>query len=239
MMMDDCCKYFRECEACQRFGDVQSASANMLHLIIKPWPFRGWGLDFVREIHPSSSKGHRFVLVAVDYFTKWTEAVPLKNMTLKEVISFMLEHIMYRFGLSQTLTIDQGAAFMVHQIRQFTASLKIKLLNSSPYYAQANGQAKSSNKILIRLIKKKIEEQPLVFRQEAVLPVEVNLQACQVSKEDDLLAEEYGTLMMDKLDEVPESRLRALREIEKEKVQVARAYNKKVRGKSFQTEDMV
>jgi hypothetical protein len=78
-----------------------------------------------------------------------------------------------------------------------------------------------------------------VFRQEAVLPVEVNLQACRVSKEDDLLAEEYGTLMMDKLDEVPESRLRALREIEKEKVQVARAYNKKVRGKSFQTEDMV
>jgi hypothetical protein len=35
-----------------------------IHPIIKPWPFRGWGLDFIGEIHPSSSKGHRFVLVA-------------------------------------------------------------------------------------------------------------------------------------------------------------------------------
>jgi hypothetical protein len=66
-------------------------------------------LDFVGEIHPSSSKGHRFVLVSTDYFTKWTKAVPLKNMTHKEVIHFVLDHIIYRFGLPQTLTTDQGA----------------------------------------------------------------------------------------------------------------------------------
>jgi hypothetical protein len=60
-----------------------------LHPIIKPWPFRGWGLDFIGEIHPSSSKGYRFVLVATDYFTKWTEAVALKNMTHREVIEFI------------------------------------------------------------------------------------------------------------------------------------------------------
>jgi hypothetical protein len=52
--------------------------------------------------------------VATDYFTKWTKAVPLKNMTHKEVISFVLEHIVHRFGLPQTLTTDQGAAFMSH-----------------------------------------------------------------------------------------------------------------------------
>jgi hypothetical protein len=62
-------------------------------------PFRGWGLDFIGEIHPSSSKGHRFVLVATDYFTKWTEAVALKNMTHKEVIEFITEHIIHRFGI--------------------------------------------------------------------------------------------------------------------------------------------
>jgi hypothetical protein len=48
-----------------------------------------WGLDFIGEIHPSSSKGHRFVLVATDYFTKWTEVVALKNMTHMEVIEFI------------------------------------------------------------------------------------------------------------------------------------------------------
>jgi hypothetical protein len=94
-MEEDCFRYFRGCEACQRFGDVQLAPASMLHLVVKPWPFRGWGLYFIREIHPSSSKGHRFVLVAIDYFTKWTEVVPLKNMTHKEVINFMLEHIVH------------------------------------------------------------------------------------------------------------------------------------------------
>jgi hypothetical protein len=50
-------------------------------------------LDFIGEIHPSSSKGHRFVLVATDYFTKWTEVVALKNMTHREVIEFITKHI--------------------------------------------------------------------------------------------------------------------------------------------------
>jgi transposase InsO family protein len=100
------------------------------------------------------------VLVDTDYFTKWIEIVPLKNMTHKEVIHFISEHIIHRFSIPQTLTMDQGSSFMSHQVREFAESLKIKLLSSSPYYAQANGQAESSNKTLIKLIKKKIEENP-------------------------------------------------------------------------------
>jgi hypothetical protein len=49
---------------------------------------------------------------------------------------------------------------MSHQIKKFAGSLEIKLMNSSPYYAQANGQAESDNKTLIKLVKKKIEENP-------------------------------------------------------------------------------
>ena len=85
-MLNDCFRYYKGCESCQKFRDVQLIPAAMLHPIIKPWPFRGWALDFVGQIYPASSKGHRFVLVATDYFTKWTEAIPLKNMTHKEVI---------------------------------------------------------------------------------------------------------------------------------------------------------
>jgi hypothetical protein len=128
----------------------------MLHLIIKPWRFCGWGLDFIGQIHPPSSKGHHFVLVATDYFTKWTEAVPLKNMTHKEVIDFITEHIIRRFSIPQTLTIDQETSFVSKEVRKFAKLYKIKLLNSSPNYAQAE----SSNKTLIKLIKKKIEENP-------------------------------------------------------------------------------
>ena len=68
------------------------------------------GLDFIGQINPPSSKGHRFVLVATDYFTKWNEAVPLKNMTHQEVIEFITEHIIHRFAIPQTLTTDQGSS---------------------------------------------------------------------------------------------------------------------------------
>ena len=115
-------------------------------------------MDFIGQINPPSSKGHRFVLVATYYFTKWTEVVPLKNMTHKEVIEFITDHIIHRFGITQTLTTDQGSSFISKEVRAFVESYKIKLLNSSPYYAQANRQAKSSNKILIKLVKKKIEK---------------------------------------------------------------------------------
>jgi transposase InsO family protein len=86
------------------------------------------------------------VLVATDYFTKWTEVVPLKNMTHREVIHFISEHIIHRFSIPQTLTTDQGSSFMSHQVQEFAESLKIKLLSSSPHYTQAKGQAESSNK---------------------------------------------------------------------------------------------
>jgi hypothetical protein len=86
--MDDCVKYQKGCEACQMFRNIQLAHAGVMNSIVKPWSFRGWGLDFIDEIRPRSSKGHQLILVATDYFTKWTEAVPLRNMTHREVISF-------------------------------------------------------------------------------------------------------------------------------------------------------
>jgi len=239
----------------------------MLNPIIKPWPFRGWALDFVGMIYPASSKGHRFVLVATDYFTKWSEAVPLKNMTHREVIKFITEHIIHRFGIPRTLTTDQGTSFMVKEVKQFAESHGIKMLSSSPYYAQANGQAESTNKVLIKLIKKKIENHPrrwhevlsealwahrisrhgatkvtpyeLVYGQEAVLPVEVNLAALRFAKQNDLSAKDYHSLMTDNIDEVADKRLMALRAIEKEKLPVAKTYNKKVRLKEFQVGDLV
>jgi hypothetical protein len=135
--------------------------------------------------------------------------------------------------------------------------LKIKLLNSSSYYAQANGQAKSNNKTLIKLIKKKIEESmrmwhevllealwahktskhgatkvtpfELVYGPEAMLPVEINLQTYRVVGQDILSAAdyEYTELMMNMVDEVPKSRFKVLEEIEKEKLRVVKVYKQK------------
>ena len=59
------------------------------------------------------------MLVATGYFTKWTEVVALKNMTHREVIEFIIEHIIHRFGIPQTLTTDQGTSFMSKEVREF------------------------------------------------------------------------------------------------------------------------
>jgi hypothetical protein len=77
-----------------------------------------------------STKGHCFVIVATDYFTKWTEVIPLKNMTHKEVIEFITEHIIHRFGIPQTITTDQGTSFVAKEVCDFVNSYGIKLLNS-------------------------------------------------------------------------------------------------------------
>jgi transposase InsO family protein len=110
----------------------------------------------ISQINPPSTKGHKFVLLATDYFTKCVEAIPLKKVTLANMVEFVKEHIIYRFGIPQTITTDQGTRFTSSEFRGFAKSMGIKILNSSPYYAQANGQAEASNKIMIKIIKKKM-----------------------------------------------------------------------------------
>ena len=159
-MLEDCFTYYKGCQGCQKFGNVQRAPASAMNPIIKLWPFKGWGIDLIGQIYPPSNKNHKFILVATDYFTKWVEAIPLKTVTSKEMIKFVKEHIIYRFGTPQTITTDQGNMFISEEFGEFAASMGIKLLNSSPYYAQAHGQAEASNKRIIMLIKRKIDEQP-------------------------------------------------------------------------------
>jgi hypothetical protein len=126
---------------------------------------------------------------------------------------------------------------MSHQFREFAESMKIKLLNSSPYYAQANGQARPSNKVQIKIIRKRIKDNlrrchekllealwvhrtsrhgamkvtpfELVYGQEVVLPMEMGLQSLRVTGQGSLSAKEYHELMMDKIDDVHESRFKA------------------------------
>jgi hypothetical protein len=145
--------------------------------------------------------------------------------------------------------------------------MKIKLLNTSPYYVQANGQPEANNKVLIKIIKKRIRDNPrrwhekvseamwahrtsrqratkvnpfeLVYGQEAVMPIEVSLQNLRITRQDYLLAKEYSELMMDKVDEAPESRFKTLEGMEKEKIKIAKAYNKRVVENSFQVGDLV
>src|SRR3954468_4752178 len=98
-MLKDCIEYARGCQECQKFSGIQHVPASELHAIVKPWPFRGWALDLIGEIKPASSKQQRFILVGIDYFTKWIEAIPLVNVDQEVVISFIQKHIIDRYGI--------------------------------------------------------------------------------------------------------------------------------------------
>jgi hypothetical protein len=159
-MLEDCFKYYKGCQPCQRFGKIQMVLASVMNPIIKPWPFRGWGMHMIGKINPPSSKGHQYILAITDYFTKWVETISMKSVTSKDVINFIKEHVIHRFRIPQTITTDGGSVFISEEFRKFNDDMGIKLIRSSPHYAQANGQAKASNQSLIKLIKRKIDEHP-------------------------------------------------------------------------------
>jgi hypothetical protein len=100
--------------------------------IIKQWPFIGWGIDLIGQIHHPSSKGHKFLLLATDYFTKWVDAIPLKRVTSGNMVDFVKKHIIYRFGIPQSITTDQGTQFTLSKFCDFAKEMGIKLYNSSP-----------------------------------------------------------------------------------------------------------
>jgi hypothetical protein len=266
-MLEDSFKYYKGCQACQRFEKIQMVPASVMNPIIKPWPFRGWGMDMIGKINPPSSKGHQYILAIMDYFTKWVEAIHMKSVTSKDVVNFIKEHVIHRFGIPQTITTDEGSVFISEEFRKFAADVGIKMIRSSPYYAQANGQAETSTQSLIKLIKRKIDEHPrrwhevlsetlwahrischgatktspyhLVYGQEAVLPWEITAGSRRVESQNDLTAEQYAALMNDNIEDLTELRLWSLEKIRENKAKVARTYNKKFKLKEFHVRDLV
>jgi hypothetical protein len=191
----------------------------------------------------------------------------MKSVTSKDVVNFIKEHVIHRFGIPQTITTDGGSVFIFEEFRKFTADVGIKLIGSSPYYAQANGQAEVSNQSLIKLIKRKIDEHPrrwhevlsevlwahcischgatktspyhLMYGQEVMLPWEITAVSRCVEFQNDLTVEQYATLMNNNIEDLTELRLWSLEKIRENKAMVAHAYNRKLKLKEFQVRDLV
>ncbi|WJX45968.1 hypothetical protein P8452_32810 [Trifolium repens] len=266
-MLKDCIGYAKGCQECQRHSGIQHVPASELHSLVKPWPFRGWALDLIGEIKPASSKNQRYILVGIDYFTKWIEAIPLPNVDQEAVINFIQNYIIYRFGIPETITTDQGSVFTGRKMQEFAQEIGFRLLTSTPYYAQANGQVEAANKIIINLIKKHIAQKPrnwhktldqvlwacrnspkestnttpfrLTYGHDAVLPVEIHLQSARVQRQMEIPLDHYYQMMSDEFVDLDEERLSALEVLTKQKERVAKAYNKKIKSKSFNIGELV
>ena len=131
--------------------------AGHLNPISSPWPFAQWGLDILGPF-PQAIGNQRFVLVAVDYFTKWAEAEALANIRDVDVKKFVWKNIVTRFGVPNTLISDNGMQFDSRAFRDFCQDLGIMNRYSTPAYPQSNGQAEAVNKTILSGLKKRLDD---------------------------------------------------------------------------------
>ena len=117
-----------------------------MHPVVSVGPFSKWGIDFM-TCNPRSSKGHGYIIVTVNYFTKWAEAMPTFNNTGKKTTFFFFNHVIACFGVPQAIITDHGKNFRNHLMIELTTKLGLPHDISFPYYPQSNGQVEAIKKI--------------------------------------------------------------------------------------------
>eukprot|EP00253_Pinus_taeda_P014471 PITA_14471 len=157
-MFRDIYKRVATCHECQIFEGKRKLEPLPLVPIYVEAPFQQQGLDFIGEIHPPSSGQHRWILTATDYFTKWIEAVLRRKENDSMIISFLENNILSRFGCLMKIITDNAQAFKSKKMINFCHQYHITLGHSTTYYPQGNGLVESSNKSIVRIIKKLLEE---------------------------------------------------------------------------------
>lgn len=130
-----------------------------------PWPIAQWSVNLVGPFPPRKS-GVKFMVVVVDYFTKWAEEEPLASITSRTVTRFLWKNIICKFGIPQSIVTDNGRQFDSDHFREWCTELKIKVKYSSPDHPQANGQAETTNKALLSILKKKVTEKKGEWAEE-------------------------------------------------------------------------
>jgi hypothetical protein len=106
--------------------------------------------------HPHSVRGHGYIIVSVDYFTKWAEAMPTFDNTGKTAALLIFNHIITHFGVPQAIVTDHGIHFRNFMMSKLTEKLSLRHEKSTPYYPQANGQVEAINKVLITMLRRMI-----------------------------------------------------------------------------------
>ncbi|XP_039165194.1 uncharacterized protein LOC120291607 [Eucalyptus grandis] len=129
----DCIQHVRSCHRCQIYGDKINFPPNELHQLSESWPFSMWSIDVIGLINLKASNGHRFIFVAIDYFTKWIEAASYAVVTVKNVVKFVRRDIIARYGVPKAIIIDEGTNLNNKLVNDLFKEFKIHHLNSSPY----------------------------------------------------------------------------------------------------------
>jgi len=265
-MENDCCKHVRKCQKCQIYADNINVSPTALNVLSAPWPFSMWGIDVIGAIEPKASNGHRFILVAIDYFTKWVKATSYSNVTRKVVTKFIRKELIYRYGIPERIITDNATNLNNQMMNELCEEFKIKHHNSSPYRPKMNGAVEAANKNIKKIIQKMVvtykdwhEMLPfalhgyrtsvrtstgatpfsLVYGMEAVLPFEVEIPSRRVLMETKLEEAEWVKARYDQLNLIEEKRLAAVCHGQLYQKRMKKAFDKKVRPREFHERDLV
>ena len=261
-MRRDAAEYVHRCGQCQRHAPLTHQLVGHLNPISSPWPFAQWRLDILGPF-PRATSNKRFVIVAVDYFTKWEKAEALANIQDVDVKKFVWKNLITRFETSDSLISDNGLQFDCKAFREFCSNLGIKNKYSTLAYPQSNGQAEAVNKTILNGVKKRLDgakgrwakELPnvlwayrttprrstgetsfsLTYGAEAVIPVEINLCSAWVDGFDST----QNNLMMAKcLDLLDECREAATIRLVEYQQSLVRHYNRDVKTREFSVKDL-
>uniref|UniRef100_A0A2N9E473 Integrase catalytic domain-containing protein n=1 Tax=Fagus sylvatica TaxID=28930 RepID=A0A2N9E473_FAGSY len=265
-MERDCIRHVQTCHKCQMYQNSKNAPPQYLHTMASPWPFSAWGMDVIGAITPKASNGHEFILVAIDYFTKWVEACSFKNVTQVAVTRFVKNNIICRYGMPEMLITDNASNLNNRMMDQLCQQFKIQHHNSAPYRPKMNGAVEAANKNVKKILSKMTETYKdwhehlpyalcayrtsvrtsvgatpysLVYGMEAVLPVEVEIPSLRILSQTQLEEAEWAQARYEQLNFIDEKRLAALCHGQLYQRRIERAYNKKARPRTFQPGDLV
>ncbi|RVW75495.1 Gypsy retrotransposon integrase-like protein 1, partial [Vitis vinifera] len=264
-METDCCQFVQRCPECQIHGDLIHVPPSELHALTSPWPFSVWGIDIIGKISPKSSSGHEFILVAIDYFTKWVEAASYARLTSSGVASFIRSHIICRYGVPHELISDRGVHFRA-EVDTLVQRYGIRHHRSSAYRPQTNGAVEAANKNIKRILRRMVETSrdwseklpfalwayrtsfrtstgatpySLVYGMEAMLPVEIEMGSLRVALEQQIPEADWAQARFDQLNLLDERRLRAADHVRAYQRKMARAFKKRVKPRPLQIGDLV
>ncbi|XP_047949019.1 uncharacterized protein LOC125194846 [Salvia hispanica] len=145
---------FEFCQVCERIGGISRRDEMPQNPIIVCEIFDVWGMDFMGPF--PSSYGNTYILVAVDYVSKWIEAKATPTCESKEVAKFLPTNIFNRYGVPRAIISDQGTHFCNRTIEALMRKYGVHHRLSTPYHPQSNGQAEVSNREIKNILEKMV-----------------------------------------------------------------------------------
>jgi ribonuclease HI len=149
----------QKCENCQKCARDQKQPSSLTQLIQPTWPLQRWGLDLLGPLPPAQGN-LKYVVVAVEYFSKWIEAKPLATKTSVTVQKFFWQNIVCRFGVPKAITMDNGTQFDAETFKDFCDQISTKIHFASIRHLESNELVERANDIIMTGIMKLIFNQP-------------------------------------------------------------------------------